>query len=133
MSPSKINKTIKGTGGGQPMSTTDQRLAELRKNYLQAIEHREADLADSKSDEEAFKVLANVGAARDALLAAIRAGLTGNAAAIESAYKALATGNQVIEAARKAQEKLTSLLKKLAGTTSAATDLAKALGKQNKK
>jgi hypothetical protein len=115
------------------MSTADQRLTELRRNYLQAIENRAEDLADSKSKEEAIKIINNVNAARDALLEAIEAGLSGNAAAIEAAYKALAAGNQEIEAARKAQEKLVSMLKKLAGATSAATGLAKALGKANKK
>jgi len=113
-------------------STPDQRLAELRKNYLQSIENLESDLSDSKSDEEASKILANVGAARDALLEAIRAGLAANNAAIETAHKALVTGNHAVEAARKADEKLVALLKKLASATSAATNLAKALTKGKK-
>lgn len=116
--------------GGSEMSTADQRLMELRKNYLQAIENRETDLSDSKSEAEAFKVLSNVNAARDALLMAIRAGLSGNAAQIENAYKALVAGNNAVESARKAQEKLSALLRKLSGATSAATDLTKALAKK---
>ncbi len=113
-------------------SSASDRQAELRKNYLQAIENRESDLADTKSDEEAFVVLANVSAARDALLRSVRAGLSSNADQIEKAFKALQAANQNVEEGRRRAEKLVVLLNKLTSATSSAADLAKALERAKK-
>ncbi len=116
----------------QTTSTGDERQEELRRNYLQAIENRHGDLADAKSDDEAFAVLDNITKAGNALMKSIKEGLEGNAPAIETVFKDLKSANDLVETGRKNAEKLASLFGKMKTATDSATGLATALEKAAK-
>lgn len=109
------------------MSTPNERLAEIEANYWQAAVNWEADLARTRTIAEAAQVNANKAAAHDAVLAAVDAGLTRNAGAVEAAYTALVDANASVQLARQRAIGLATLLRRLAGATDAARALVTAL------
>ncbi|AEJ02846.1 hypothetical protein Nit79A3_3108 [Nitrosomonas sp. Is79A3] len=105
------------------MSTSEERLDIIGKNYRDALENEPYDLARALVPDQITAIQANVYYARTIFYTAVASELSNNNPLVENAYATAQTAHEAIKDARAKAEEIPNFIKKLQTSTKSAKDL----------